>query len=115
MIKAVVTGKASIRTLSTVNDLMNDDQEIKLYTSIGKLEANQENVCERIDNLADLLVDKAEKWDKASVVSESNRDHLSKRSPAWDIAATRASVMNKIAVGVSICVIGGGVAFLFFK
>ena len=94
---------------------MDDKQERELYLSIGRLEANQESVCDRVDNLVKLLTPRIEKWDKTSVITDDNKDTLEKRSPIWDTAAVRASVMNKIALGVAISVLAGGVGFLFFK
>ena len=70
--------------------------------------------CNLVNDGAELL-DKAEKWDKAVVVSEDNKDHLDRRSPVWDIAATRSSALFKIGLGVVTSSIIGGIALLFFK
>lgn len=95
--------------------IMDGAQERKLYEDIGGIKANQENVCERIDSLTKILIDRSEKWDKAAVVSEANDKHLNDRSPVWDTAATRAAVMNKVVIGVTTATIAGGIAFAIFR
>lgn len=94
---------------------MDKDQELKLYEDIGGIKANQENVSEKLENLTELLVDKSEKWDRAVVVSEGNKDHLDRRSQFWDIATTRVSALNKVAVTVTGGTILGAIGYLFFN